>query len=250
MVAYCRFRVLFVIVIVMGLAGLAAPVQVQAQDDAARINALALKLHQEDIERENFTEWVGGNLGTSSEGVPEGLTIGKAMPDFTFSLFATQGAIKRADMKGPYILNFWASWCPPCQDEFPLMIKGIEQRTLNMPVYFVNVFDRRTDAERYLKDFSSNTITIVTDDAQSTFAKTYGINAIPQTILVDAKGNIQAIHSGDMTDLSIQFFAEIAAHPGVGSFDAANTNQAPGQAPGAAPTERPSGGASFFKFTW
>ncbi len=246
MFAYRRFGVLVVIGIVVGLAGLAAPAQ--AQDDAvARINTLARKLHQDNIGRENFTEWVGGNLGTSSEGVPEGLTVGKAMPDFTFSLFSAKGEVKRADMQGSYILNFWASWCPPCQDEFPLMIKGIEQGTLKMPVYFVNVFDKRADAERYLKDFST-AITIVTDDAQSTFAKTYGINAIPQTILVDAKGNIQAIHSGDMTDLSIEFFAEIAAHPGVGTFDAANPNQKPGRTPGAAPAERPSGGASFFKF--
>jgi cytochrome c biogenesis protein CcmG, thiol:disulfide interchange protein DsbE len=212
------------------LAGLSMPVHAQDDDEATRIYELARDLHYEDVDSQGFTSWVNGNMGEDTSGAPTRLTAGKPMPDFKFKLYYKTGDLTRAGMKGPYMLNFWASWCPPCRDEFPRVADSIERGDLTIPIYFVNEFDKPADAQRFLWSIST-TVTIVGDDTKFTFARKSGIKAIPQTILVDAQGNIQAIHTGDLSDLALQFFIEISKHPGVGAFDPTNPEVPPEDMP-------------------
>lgn len=196
------------------------------EEKALHIYDLARQLHSEDIDNGNYTAWVNGNMGHDETGRPGKLDVGQAMPDFQFKYFDRDGQITRKALKGPYILNFWASWCPPCRDEFPLLVENIENDGLTVPVYFVNVYDRKADAQRFLANMQLKA-TILVDEPKTSFAEKYGLHAIPQTILVDAEGNVQAIHSGGMTDYSIEFFNEIANNPGISAFDASDPDQPP-----------------------
>jgi cytochrome c biogenesis protein CcmG, thiol:disulfide interchange protein DsbE len=212
------------------LVGLSTPVRAQDDDQAMRIYELARDLHYENIDSQGFTSWVNGNMGEDTSGAPSKLVAGKPMPDFKFKLFYQTGDLTRAGMKGPYMLNFWASWCPPCRDEFPRVADSIERGELTIPIFFINEFDTSADAQHFLWSISTK-VTIAADDAKFTFARKSGIKAIPQTILVDAQGNIQAIHTGDLSDLALQFFTEISKHPGVGAFDASNPEEPPADMP-------------------
>lgn len=194
-------------------------------DDAARIDALARIVYYDDLLRENQTYWINGNLGADPGGKPGRLLVGKPLPDFAFVRLAAGGRVTRDDLQPPYLINFWASWCPPCRDEFPLLTESLTNGKLDIPVLFVNVSDRKADAVQFLKTLTvplPGNIPSVMDDVRQPFIERYHIDSIPQTLLIDADGTIQAIHAGEMTPITLDFFAEIAKHPGVGSFDADN----------------------------
>jgi thiol-disulfide isomerase/thioredoxin len=213
------------------LASVQIPVRAETNEEVAfHIYDLARALYDENTGVESFTGWVNGDIGASHTGVPTKLKPGQPMPDFSFKVFRGQGEVTRKQLEGPYILNFWASWCPPCRDEFPLIIESIDNGDLTVPVIFVDVFDNKADAQRFLKPFPAD-LTIVTDDTKSTHAKKFGMNAIPQTVLVDADGNIQAIHTGGLTDLTIAFFKAISEHPGLGGFNSDDPDQPPEDMP-------------------
>jgi thiol-disulfide isomerase/thioredoxin len=226
MIPYRRSIAVIVGVVSILVSSLSITVRAQGDDLAMQIYELAREIHYQNSEMESFTSWVNGDMGTDRTAVPARLKTGQAMPDFKFKLFNRPGDATRKGMNGPYILNFWASWCPPCRDEFPMLADSIESGDLKMPVIFVNVFDRKVDAQRFLWSLSTP-VTIAIDDVRSTFARKYGISSIPQTALIDAKGRIQAIHTGGMTELTLKFFQEIAKHPGIGAFDAENPEEPP-----------------------
>lgn len=186
-------------------------------DEATRIYKLARALHDEDTQNGSYTAWVNGDLGRDPSAKPEGLKIGAKMPDFKFSVFGKKAKITSADLKPPYLMNFWASWCPACRAEFPLLTKTVADGKLTVPVVLVNVNDTKADAELFLLTYPTD-LPILVDD-RNAFSDAVQIAAIPQTILVDATGKLQAIQSGEMTETAMKFFIEIAVHPGVGGFD-------------------------------
>ncbi len=105
------------------------------------------------------------------------------------------------------------------------MLDGaVKSGDLPLPLYFINILDDQASAIAFSNPYRTR-FDIYID--QTNFAAQYKINAIPQTFLIDAQGKIQAIHLGNMTPASIAFFAEIAAHPGVGSFDRFHPDQGP-----------------------
>ncbi len=221
------FRFSRLLLIGIAVVWLAHPAIIRAQQEplALQIYRLARALHYDDIAQQNFTFWVYGNMGKDGSAGPQNLEVGEIMPDFSFPMFTGTGQISRADLKPPYLLNFWASWCPPCRDEFPLLAKHLQDGTLKQPLVFIDVFDAQSDAETFLKTMPGGlTITV---DTQSNVASRFGLQGIPVTILVDASGKIQAMHLGNMTEASIAFFSLIAAHPGVGAFESAHPDQPP-----------------------
>ncbi len=236
-------RSIIVIIWIVSLlvAGRSSPVRAQSDEEIAfHIYDLARALYYENADLDDFTSWVNGDIGKNHAGVPTRLKTGQPMPDFSFKVFNGQDTLTRASLKGPYILNFWASWCPPCRDEFPLIVKSIDDKDLTAPVIFVNTLDKKPDAQRFLQSFPTD-LTIVTDDAKSTYTHKVGIDAIPQTVVVDSEGNVQAIHTGGMTDLTIAFLEAISQHPGLGGFDSNDPDQPPEDMPTGQPTASPAG---------
>lgn len=213
---------------------LAVPGGVRAQqDEANHIYELALALHADDTTQQNYTYWVNGNIGKDIGLPPLKLEIGKPMIAFNFSALDDSDPLDSTKLEGPYLLNFWASWCPPCREEFPLLLDAVKNKDLPIPVYFVDTLDKRADALVFLKQIHMEA-TVYTDTPDSKYAGLNLQQAVPQTFLIDADGNIQALHVGNMAPASIRFFAEIAAHPGIGGFDADHPDQMPPEATAAA----------------
>ena len=224
-------RLLTMALILAGISVLTVPKSVRSQqDEAQHIYQLARALHADNIDQQNYTYWVNGNIGKDI-GLPAPiLTTGQPMVAFTFSALDGSNPLGSDKLKPPYLLNFWASWCPPCRQEFPLLLEASNSQQLSFPIYFVNTLDQQTPALAVLKELKIDR-TVYADAADSKFTQSNLQQVVPQTFLIDAKGNIQALHVGNMTPVSIRFFAEVATHPGVGAFDANNPDQMP-----AAPT--------------
>jgi peroxiredoxin len=119
-------------------------------------------------------------------------------PAADFSLPSRDGkTVALKDLKGQVVMvNFWASWCGPCRQEFPLIDKQLYQRyrSLGFTVLGVNVESDTKDAERFL---SETPVTFpILFDKQSVVSKLYSVNAMPTTVFIDRKGNVRFEHHG------------------------------------------------------
>lgn len=113
-------------------------------------------------------------------------------PDFT----VTDGsgkAIKLSDFKGkPVVINFWASWCPPCRAEMPDFDKVSKELSGEVVFLMVNMTDGTRETEAKAKAFVAEqgfSFPVYYDVKQSA-ANAYGITALPTTCFVDKEGNL------------------------------------------------------------
>jgi DsbE subfamily thiol:disulfide oxidoreductase len=185
-----------------------------------RIYRLARTLYYDDLLHDNITYWADGDLGDDPTIRSSGM-IKRPLPNFNLARLIGTGSVANADLPAPYLINFWASWCPPCREEFPLLIKSINDGSLGMPILFVNVADTRTRAQQFVGQISfPDDSALVIDSEQAALSVRLGVTSIPQTFLIDAHGTIQAIRVGGINTTALAFLEEIARHPGVGTFDA------------------------------
>lgn len=125
-----------------------------------------------------------------------GLEIGQRAP--TFELETIEGETLALDAYAgqQVVLNFWASWCPPCREELPELIEFGE--ATGIPVLGVNVTKNerrgRQDVEAFLKEVPVS-FPVLLDEA-GTVEKTYRVVALPTTYVVGPDGVITAKQVG------------------------------------------------------
>ncbi len=134
-----------------------------------------------------------------------------AAPDFT--VYDAHGnAVKLSDMKGkPVVLNFWASWCPPCKREMPDFNEKYLEYKDKIQFMMVNLTDgyqeTQSTAEKFIE--STDYSFPVYFDTDLDGAYTYGISSVPQTFFIDSDGILvtgaQGAISGDMLQKGIDF---------------------------------------------
>lgn len=96
------------------------------------------------------------------------------------------------------LLNFWASWCGPCEEEAPLLVKLYEKYAASLDLYAVNVTaeDSRANAESFAKAFAFPFPVLL--DEQGQIAAKYRIFGIPTSFLINRDGDIvDVIHLAD-----------------------------------------------------
>ncbi len=115
--------------------------------------------------------------------------LNRPAPDFTLTTFKGT-TISLEGLKGkPMVINFWASWCPPCKLEAPLLERAWRAYK-NRDVVFigVDVQDREEDALNYIREFD---ITYPNGpDPTGEISIDYGVSGLPVTFFVSRKGEI------------------------------------------------------------
>lgn len=120
-----------------------------------------------------------------------GLKIGAAAPDF--SLKTLDGKqVNLSDYKGKKVmLNFWATWCPPCKKEMPDMQKYSQQAGEDVVILAVNI-DPENDVRAFVEDNGITfTIPLDSQSAKNPVNERYKILSIPTTYFIDSKGIIR-----------------------------------------------------------
>ncbi len=106
------------------------------------------------------------------------------------------GDFDPASTEGPYLLNVWASWCPPCVVEHPLLMALAEQ---DVPIMGVVYKDEVTAANRFLND-RGDPFAALAEDEDGRAAFEIGVTGPPETFLVDGDGIVRARWRGAVTD--------------------------------------------------
>ena len=121
--------------------------------------------------------------------------VGQQAPDFT--LRSNQGDNKKlSEYRGKVVLiNFWASWCGPCQQELPKLdeLKALHDE-YDFELLAINIDEEPKKALRLIKKLGL-TFPILFDE-EKLVSKSYDIDAMPMTILIDRNGDIRYMHRG------------------------------------------------------
>jgi len=114
--------------------------------------------------------------------------IGSTAPDFTIQ--DSERKVSLHDYKGQVvILNFWATWCPPCVQEMPSLVQMQNQLKGRVTVLAVSV---DVDADGYHKFIKSRNIDLITvRDANQKSNALYGTYKFPETYVIDRQGKIR-----------------------------------------------------------
>ena len=103
------------------------------------------------------------------------------------------------DYRGRVVLvNFWASWCPPCTDELPLLQRT--QRSMEAKgatVLGINTRDATEDAMAFVRRFGLTFPSL--RDGSGDFAERWGLTGYPESFLLDEQGRVAAAVHGPLT---------------------------------------------------
>jgi peroxiredoxin len=140
-----------------------------------------------------------GSGGSSPAGVNEGNQARD------FSLETLDGSrVSLEDYRGKVVLvNFWATWCPPCRDEVPdIETTYRERRDEGFVVLGVNVEEPRGAVEPFVAEFDMTYPVLLDESGQ--VLKMYRAIGLPMSVVVDQEGVIRARHVGFLTAAELE----------------------------------------------
>ncbi|WP_295768013.1 TlpA disulfide reductase family protein [uncultured Mucilaginibacter sp.] len=117
--------------------------------------------------------------------------IGQQVPAFEFKLKKDKTASIN-DYKGKIVmLNFFATWCPPCRQEFPRVQKEIWEKYKDNPKFALMAFARQEGWEKVLpfKESNKYTFNILPDESRAIFSL-FATQSIPRNVILDEDGKI------------------------------------------------------------
>ncbi|MEX2455466.1 MAG: DsbE family thiol:disulfide interchange protein [Rhodospirillaceae bacterium] len=137
--------------------------------------------------------WQVGPGGKDISQLPSAM-VDKPAPDFDMPpIEGLTDGFRTEDLQGKVALvNVWASWCPPCRIEHPILMTLAQE---GVPIYGINYKDKPEDARRFLETLGNPFVRIGADTTGRTSID-WGVYGYPETFVVDASGRIRYRHVG------------------------------------------------------
>ncbi len=137
------------------------------------------------------------NQQQTTEEAEVGIKKGNIAPDFEL-LNLNGNPVKLSDFTGKkVILNYWATWCPPCRAEMPHMEKFYNDNEKDVVVLAVNLTNteqNRDNVSDFVEDFGL-TFPVIMDE-EGDVSSTYQVIAYPTSYMIDSQGIIQEVFQG------------------------------------------------------
>ncbi|MFC0503911.1 TlpA family protein disulfide reductase [Micromonospora costi] len=153
---------------------------------------------------------------TTAPSSPAGATTapgaGDPLPELTLSCFTGGAPVDLRAVRGPAVVNIWASWCAPCRTELPAFQRLSERADGRLRVIGVNSRDTRSGAQSIGEDFGVRFPMLV--DQGEALQRALNRNAFPLTLFVDGQGRVRHTDtSGALDDARLD--ALVREHLGV-----------------------------------
>ncbi len=132
-----------------------------------------------------------------------GISIGEKAPDFELKTY-DGNTIRLSDYRGnPVVLNFFATWCPFCNNEMPRLQKIVNEKYSNVKIIAIDdAFEDATTIEKWANEKGFEFPLLVDPDGK--VKALYAIRSHPTTIYIDEKGIIKDKRYGSGTNAAIE----------------------------------------------
>ncbi|MCB5189152.1 DsbE family thiol:disulfide interchange protein [Methylobacillus arboreus] len=126
--------------------------------------------------------------------------VGKPAPAFNLPrLDDPETLFSSSQMQGQvWLFNVWASWCAPCREEHPLLLKLAASQLV--PIVGMNYKDQREKALIWLEQGGGDPYVVTVSDADGRVGIDYGVYGLPETYVIDKKGDIRYKQIGPFTE--------------------------------------------------
>jgi cytochrome c biogenesis protein CcmG/thiol:disulfide interchange protein DsbE len=142
-----------------------------------------------------------GNGGGVAQKIDRGKVV--TAPSFDLGRLDAPGRLELASLSGkPIVLNFWASWCYPCNKEAPALEQAARQWSGKATVVGVDVRDARGDARKFLREHDIS-YPVVHDNHDSMWPK-WGLTGLPETFFVDPSGRVVGHVAGQINEATLR----------------------------------------------
>lgn len=122
----------------------------------------------------------------------------RELPDLTVGPLTAGGpSLDLGELRGPAVVNLWATWCAPCRRELPAF-QEVSVARPDVRFIGVDIGEDATKAQAFIDDLGISFEQFVDERGELTDA--LGTAALPVTLVVDADGTIATEHLGPMTD--------------------------------------------------
>lgn len=133
--------------------------------------------------------------GETTAGETEAPVVGHLAPDFSL-VTLTGEEVTLSDFRGrqPVVLNFWATWCPPCRAEIPFFQSASRKYNGQVAVLGIDDGEPRATVAPFVTEMGM-TYPVPLDE-ESVVSRRYRVNSLPSTFFIDRDGVVQQVHIG------------------------------------------------------
>lgn len=191
------------IIVIIGMVGWAVYDYTSSTDDAKGENSSSDQV----ANSQPSTQAVESDDLVESNDV--GINKGQIAPNFKLQTLNGE-TVQLSDYKGKrVIVNFWATWCPPCRAEIPDFQKLYEKKDVEILAVNLTETEESTEGvEGFVKEFGMTFPVVM--DVNSDVSNTYQVSAYPTSYMIDSNGRIQFVAMGALNyDLMIQEYEKM-----------------------------------------